>query len=120
MPNLTLKSKDGTVRTVALVKRITSVGRSADNDVRLDDPHVAPEALHIVFDGKGHQAESQGEPFQVNGKRTDAHLLQEGDVVRLGDTELTFSQTSGMPAQTTAFHGAQEEKTQDPDAHTRE
>ncbi|MDQ3265982.1 MAG: sigma 54-interacting transcriptional regulator [Myxococcota bacterium] len=91
MAHLNVKSKDGRSRAVPLVKRITTVGRSADNDVRLEDPQVSEGALHIVFDGKRHQAESQGEGFWVNGKRKDTHPLEEGDTLRLGETELVFS-----------------------------
>ena len=37
MANLTVKTPDGKTRTVALLKRITSIGRGTDNDVQLDD-----------------------------------------------------------------------------------
>ena len=44
MASLTVRSPEGKVRTVPLHKRITSIGRSADNDVQLEDPAVPDSA----------------------------------------------------------------------------
>jgi hypothetical protein len=52
MATLIVKSPDGAEREVALVKRITSVGRDAENDVPVADPALASTALHIHFDGR--------------------------------------------------------------------
>ncbi|RKH00593.1 GAF domain-containing protein [Corallococcus sp. CA053C] len=91
MASLTVRTPDGKVRTVSLLKRITSLGRGPDNDVPLEDTNVPPSALHVTFDGTRYEVGSLGATFHVNGKRRDNHALSTGDVVKVGGTELTFS-----------------------------
>src|SRR5215831_8810084 len=61
MARLVLTSPGGAVRSVPLVKRITSVGRGAEVDVRLDDA------------------------------KRDAHVMRDGDVLRVADTWIALS-----------------------------
>jgi transcriptional regulator with GAF, ATPase, and Fis domain len=106
MPSLTVKTPDGAARKVSLVKRITSVGRGEDNDVRVADPRVPDSALHIVGEGGAFRLGSHGEPFTVNGKRKDEHALADGDVIRIGETELTFeARDATAPTPTSAPEG---------------
>jgi len=91
MASLTVRSADGKVRTVALHKRITSIGRSPDNDIPLEDPAVPDSALHVTHDGSRYEVGSLGATFQVNGKKRDSHALATGDIIRVGGTELTFT-----------------------------
>ena len=91
MPTLTVKSPDGRSRKVALYKQLTSVGKGADHDVQLEDPKVGDSALHIQGQGQSWRLGSLGGGgFTVNGRRKDAHDLADGDVIRLGETELVF------------------------------
>jgi transcriptional regulator with GAF, ATPase, and Fis domain len=91
MATLLVKSPDGTEREVALVKRITSVGRDAENDVAVADPAVARTALHIHFDGKSYEvAAHAASDMTVNGKRRSTWRLAAGDRIRIGETELAF------------------------------
>ncbi|MBJ6762328.1 sigma 54-interacting transcriptional regulator [Myxococcaceae bacterium JPH2] len=91
MASLTVRSPDGKVLTVSLRKRITSLGRGPDNDVRLEDPAVPDNALHVTFDGSRYEVGTLGATFQVNGRKRDTHALATGDVVRVGGTELVFT-----------------------------
>jgi transcriptional regulator with GAF, ATPase, and Fis domain len=91
MASLSVRTPDGKVRTLPLIKRITSVGRGPDNDVQLDDPSVPDSAIHVLFDGSRFTVGSLGATFQVNGKKRDSHVLASQDVIRVGGTELTFS-----------------------------
>ncbi|MBS1150360.1 MAG: Response regulatory protein, partial [Myxococcaceae bacterium] len=68
MASLTVRTPDGKIRTVNLLKRITSIGRSGDNDVQLEDTTVPDSALHIMFDGSRYQLGGTTD-FQVNGKK---------------------------------------------------
>src|SRR5512146_3143743 len=114
MPSLTLKTPDGSSRTVALVKRITTLGRGGDNDVRVEDPSVPDVALHFVVEGQTLQVGAQDDAeLHVNGKRRTEHALSDGDVVKVGNTEIVFSarEDAARPG---------EEPATDPDAHTRE
>ena len=119
MPSLTIKTPDGKSRSVSLLKRITSVGRGADNDIAIDDPRVPETAFAIIFDGLTYRAGGE-QKFQVNGKSTDEHELKAGDVVKLGDSELHFSATeaaTSTPALATRFP---RNDSKDPDASTQE
>jgi transcriptional regulator with GAF, ATPase, and Fis domain len=91
MASLSIRTPDGKLRTLSLIKRITSIGRGPDNDVQLDDPAVPDSALHVQFDGSRFTVGSLGATFQVNGKKRDTHVLASQDVIRVGGSELTFS-----------------------------
>jgi transcriptional regulator with GAF, ATPase, and Fis domain len=91
MASLSVRTPDGKIRTLTLIKRITSIGRGPDNDVQLDDPAVPDSAIHVQFDGSRFTVGSLGATFQVNGKKRDSHVLASQDVIRVGGSELTFS-----------------------------
>ncbi len=121
MASLTVRTPDGKTRTVNLLKRITSIGRGADNDVKLEDPKVPEAALHIVFDGSKYQVGSHGVPFFVNGKKKDEHVLGANDVVRIGDSELLFGEAASPMAQPAlAPTRAQNESFNPEEEHTAE
>jgi transcriptional regulator with GAF, ATPase, and Fis domain len=101
MPVATLivKAPDGGEREVALVKRITSVGRDPENDVAVADPALPATALHIHFDGKDYNAAAHdGTDMTVNGKRRSAWRLGPGDRIRIAGTELFFDPSPRAPA----------------------
>jgi transcriptional regulator with GAF, ATPase, and Fis domain len=92
--NLIVRAPDGKERTVALLKRITSVGRDPENDVAIDDPDLAATALHIGFDGHEFTAACHdGGAMTVNGKSRVTCQLGPGDRIRLASSELVFSPT---------------------------
>ncbi|HET6412754.1 MAG TPA: sigma 54-interacting transcriptional regulator [Anaeromyxobacter sp.] len=91
MATLVIKGPDGTEREVRLVKRITSVGRDAENDVAIPDPGLPPTALHIHFDGQDYNAAAHdGAEMTVNGRRRSGARLVPGDRIRIGSSELSF------------------------------
>lgn len=108
MPFLCLKSPDGKLRTLPLLKRITTVGRGPDNDIRLEDPRAPDNALHLQLDGERCAAVSMGGAFLFEGKKREQATLADGGALRVGDTELTFRLR------------APEEKDTAPDEGTRE
>jgi transcriptional regulator with GAF, ATPase, and Fis domain len=88
---LFVKGPDGSEREVALVKRITSIGRDPENDVVVADPGLPGTALHIHFDGREYNAAAhEGADMVVNGRRRAAWKLVAGDRIRVGATELAF------------------------------
>ena len=91
MARLVLTSPGGAVRSVPLVKRITSVGRGAEVDVRLEDAAAPELALTLLWDGRSYRAGSVGAPFLVDGKKREAHVLRDGDVIRVADTWIALS-----------------------------
>jgi len=97
MARLVLTSPGGAVRSVPLIKRITSVGRGAEVDVRLEDAGAPDHALTLLWDGRSYRAGSVGAPFLVDGKKRDAHVMKDGDVIRVSDTWIALS-LSDAPA----------------------
>ena len=69
-----------------------SIGRSRANDVVLDDASVSSQHCRIRPE-KGrfvvHDLESTNGTL-VNGRRIDRHVLDEGDVIQVGETSLQF------------------------------
>ncbi len=99
MATLIVKAPDGGEREVALVKRITSIGRDPENDVAVSDPALARTALHIHFDGKDYNAAAHdAAEMTVNGKRRSAWRLGPGDRIRIAATELFFDAASRTPS----------------------
>ena len=92
MPTLLVLTPDGRERTVNLARRITTLGRSAENDVALPDAGLPETALHIHFDGRDFNAACHGgAEMEVNGRRKATARLVEGDRIRLGTSELLFT-----------------------------
>jgi transcriptional regulator with GAF, ATPase, and Fis domain len=103
LATLIVKAPDGSEREIALVKRITSVGRDAENDVAVSDPALPRTALHIHFDGKDYNAAAhEASEMSVNGKRRSTWRLGPGDRIRVAATELLFDPApravAGRPA----------------------
>jgi transcriptional regulator with GAF, ATPase, and Fis domain len=119
MPSLTIKTPDGKSRSVTLLKRITSLGKGADNDIVLDDARVPETAFAIMFDGVSYKVGGETK-FHVNGKSTDEAELKANDVVKVGDTELVFSSVDAPMAQPALATRFSRNDSKDPDASTQE
>src|SRR5512140_3888474 len=120
MASLSVRTPDGKVRTVPLLKRITSIGRGADNDVQLNDPGVPDSAIHVLFDGSRYQVGSLGATFQINGKKRDSHVLASEDVIRVGGTELTFTRDDAPAPRPTPVPSVTTEAPASDESHTAE
>ncbi|MFL5344657.1 MAG: sigma 54-interacting transcriptional regulator [Hyalangium sp.] len=120
MASLSVRTPDGKVRTVPLLKRITSIGRGTDNDVQLNDPSVPDSALHVLFDGSRYQVGSLGATFQINGKKRDSHVLASEDVIRVGGTELTFTRDDAPAPRPTPLPSITTEAPASDESHTAE
>ena len=108
MARLVLTSPGCAVRSVPLVKRITSVGRGAEVDVRLEDAGAPDHALTLLWDGRSYRAGSVGAPFLVDGKKRDAHVMKDGDVIRVSDTWIALSLSDAPPDAVSATDRGQE------------
>jgi hypothetical protein len=74
---------------------ILRIGRDADNDICLDDKtvhryhaaiHRTDDAAYVVTD----LSSADGNGILVNGHRIQATQLNDGDIIELGQTKLTF------------------------------
>jgi transcriptional regulator with GAF, ATPase, and Fis domain len=98
MATLRIRTPDGAERTVALGRRLTSIGRAPENDLALADPALPDTALHVHYDGRSWEAACHGgAQMTVNGKRRATVRLSDGDVVRVGGTELEFTARVAAP-----------------------
>ena len=117
MPQLILQPPrgKGKPQIFPLFKKITTIGKSRDNDVFLDLPGVMECHAHVLYDGKHFvlsEADRHAEVL-VNGRRRKSHKLADGDSLRLGPAVLAFSLFDEVtlddePASTTAANQALE------------
>src|SRR6476469_2179319 len=81
------------VKVYHIYKKITSLGRSDDVDIRLPDPGLSESHAYVHFDGRDFNiatTERDAELF-VNGRKRNKHRLTHEDRIRLGMIELEFS-----------------------------
>ena len=72
-------------------KVVCSIGTDALSDVRLQGRGVASVHAWLRTNNKGIAIESVGgERVSVNGRRTESHVLQPGDLVDVGQVRLRF------------------------------
>jgi predicted nucleic acid-binding Zn-ribbon protein len=84
--------EDGELRTVALTREWTRIGRSLTADVRFDDQTVSRRHALIVRQPNGvhvHDDRSLNGVF-VNGSRVEGKPLEDGDEIVIGRYRLTF------------------------------
>jgi pSer/pThr/pTyr-binding forkhead associated (FHA) protein len=87
------------VKAIPLNQPVTSIGRSHDNTVVIDDPRISRHHLEIrvihenfvLFD-----LHSTGGTF-VNGQRINQGLLYPGDLVSLAGVNLVFTHGMQLP-----------------------
>ena len=95
MAYLRIELPDGSSREVPLVKRITTVGRSPDNDVVVPHDAVPQAALHVRVQGDALHATAVDAAFQHEGRRRTEATLAAGGSISLGPVSLAF--TKGAP-----------------------
>ncbi len=89
--------ENGELRTVALTREWTRVGRSLAADVRFDDPTVSRRHALIVRhpDGVRLLDDRSLNGVFVNGARVDGRVLQDGDEIIVGRYRLAFLSVPG-------------------------
>jgi hypothetical protein len=80
-------------RRYEITKRRSTIGRSKDCDVQIADPNISRRHAELSQEGATYWIVDLDSTngLEVNGKRTRRAKLGDGDVVKLGSTELTFS-----------------------------
>jgi pSer/pThr/pTyr-binding forkhead associated (FHA) protein len=92
--------------TVQLTQSIINIGRSQDNHVVIDDRSVSRHHLqlrlrsgrYILFD-----TQSRGGTL-VNNVLVKQHELQNGDVIRIGDTRMVYMEDRPLPSNPTGIY----------------
>ena len=98
----------GRLRTVALTREWTRVGRSLAADVRFDDPTVSRRHALIVRQADGVRLlddRSLNGVF-VNGARVDGRTLKDGDEIVVGRYRLLFVTVPGTGGEGATAGGA--------------
>jgi len=91
--------ESGELRTVALMREWTRIGRSLAADVRFDDPTVSRRHALIVRQPDGVRVlddRSLNGVF-VNGARVDGQVLKDGDEILVGRYLLSFLSIAPQP-----------------------
>ncbi len=91
MPKLVVK-QGGQSRDVPLVKDNLSIGRTPENDIELKDSLISRRHTSIVKKGGKYVLYDLGSSNGtfVNRERVEMKNLENGDVIRVGDTEISF------------------------------
>ena len=92
-PALVVRSGGGrTGESFALDRERTSIGRSPDCDVFLDDVTVSRRHAVVIADGGGTRIEDMGSlnGSYVNRQRIDSSRLDDGDEIQIGKYRLIY------------------------------
>lgn len=92
MPKLILKFEDRILREVPVSSTAVTIGRLPNNVVAIDNPAVSGQHARVMVEGGQFVVEdlnSRNGTF-VNNQAVTKHVLQEGDVIRIGKHTLTF------------------------------
>jgi adenylate cyclase len=91
LPKLVVKHA-GQTRDFPLAKETVSIGRTPENDVEVKDSLISRRHTSVVKKGDRWFAYDLGSSngTYVNRERVEMRPLDDGDVIRIGDTEITF------------------------------
>ncbi|MBI2378378.1 MAG: sigma 54-interacting transcriptional regulator [Deltaproteobacteria bacterium] len=90
MPTIVLVGPDKTRKAVRIFRPLTTIGASADNDVQLDRAGLEPTHAQIAKDTSGFTIRGLTRDMSVNGRRQKEKRLEDRDVIRIGDAEITY------------------------------
>ncbi len=116
MPKLIVK-QGGESREVVLMKDNFCIGRTPENDLEVKDSLISRRHSSVVRRGDRHVVYDLGSSngTYVNQDRIEMRVLEDGDVIRLGDTEIVF-RADGPSADLTKVETATPPATQKADA----
>lgn len=90
----------GRTRVIVFDTQDLSLGRSPENDLSFDDPEMSRR--HAIFkrSREGCAVEDMGTSngTTVNGESVGRAVLAHGDVVRIGQVEITYAETTRPPS----------------------
>jgi pSer/pThr/pTyr-binding forkhead associated (FHA) protein len=92
MPKLHILSPSSIATTIELTDKLITIGRTAENTIRIQDTNVSSRHGILVRDGDDYQLhdfKSTNGTF-VNGEQIMAVKLKDGASIRLGSVELRY------------------------------
>src|SRR5215813_8981294 len=96
-----LKVKIGArTRLIVFDTQDLTLGRATENDISVDDPEMSRR--HAVFkrsrEGCAVLDLGTSNGTAVNGQGVERALLKHGDVVKIGEVEITYAETTRAPS----------------------
>ncbi len=95
-----VKEPDVPDRILVFDTQEVSIGRATESDLQAKYPEVSRRHAQLARDGKKsrvHNLSTSGQTL-VNGSAIKSHTLKNGDVIRIAEVELTFSEGQDNPA----------------------
>jgi pSer/pThr/pTyr-binding forkhead associated (FHA) protein len=91
-PTLMLVRTQGETGIVQLLGRRTTIGRTPDNDIRIDAEFISRHHAVVLLYGTKTVIEDLNSTngTYVNSERVNRRTLKEGDIVTLGKSEFRF------------------------------
>jgi transcriptional regulator with GAF, ATPase, and Fis domain len=101
MPRLTICRSDKEERTFEFEGGVVTIGRAETNSIQLDDP--AAEPLHCQIeatpDGRFKLVDLETRVgTEVDGMKVNAHFLESGDRIYIGDMSIVFEDLGDEPS----------------------
>jgi pSer/pThr/pTyr-binding forkhead associated (FHA) protein len=101
-PTRMLVRTQGDTGIVHMLTRRTTLGRTPDNDIRIDEDFISRHHAVLLLSGANTIVEDLNSTngTYVNGERVNRRTLKEGELVTLGKTEFRFvvKKASDKPA----------------------
>jgi hypothetical protein len=94
------------------------IGRTSDNDLQVDSKYVSRHHAQVVTTADGSWIEDLNSTngIFVRGKRVRRHRLAEGDVVKIGQHELTYHRSDPAASGTEVLEPEHDESEEDAEA----
>ena len=92
MPKLVLKYEDRILKEIPVTSSPVTIGRVPGNTIAIDNPAVSSQHARVIVEGGQYVVEDLGSTNGtfVKEQAIKKHMLQEGDVIRVGKHTLTF------------------------------
>ena len=90
MPSLLLEAPERPPKAVKLLRPLTTIGSSSENDIPLSGAGLEATHAQIAREGSDYVVTGMLRDMTVNGRREKRKKLSTGDVVRIGRVSFTF------------------------------
>ncbi|MEM7678251.1 MAG: sigma 54-interacting transcriptional regulator, partial [Myxococcota bacterium] len=90
MPSLLLEAPERPPKAIKLLRPLTTVGASTENDIPVPDAGLEATHAQIAREGAHYIVTGMLRDMTVNGRREKRKKLDNGDIIRLGRVCLTF------------------------------
>ena len=90
MATLVIESSKCPTKTVRLLRPITTIGSSPENDIAISHCSLEPTHAHLERQNEAFYITGRLRDMTVNGRREKRVRLKDLDVIRIADIQLTF------------------------------